>query len=273
MGRYKFNLFEGAVTNNEEHRTHGFGIGARIKNTLLGHNRDKTWNGSRFVRSEIYDVMSQTGGWDYDGGWGLFKSPTTYGTTGSFFLATSGRLATRFLTAAGANNPAGVRVPVLITRRSIEPVLVYSVLSGDTANTKHFHGFTSYTTQVPVGAGVTNPLGSSDAGFMIGFISGGNFKIYNNDATGAPPTPTDTGIAVTASTLYQFGIELQDAGAKGIWSISNLNTNPPTPLGSGEVTTRLPPITTSMAPHWHAESVGAGQINLYLPTARIFQRG
>jgi hypothetical protein len=234
--------------------------------------REYVWNGTRYIRREIYDSMTQEGVWNYDIGQGLFRTFVTYGTVQGFFLANSNRLATRFLTAAGANNAAGMRVPTLITRRANATMLVYTIQSGDISNTKHFHGLASYTTQIPVGAGVTNPFGTTDSGVMLGFTQGPNFKVFYHDGDGsAPPTPVDTGIAVAASNLYQFGLEfLSD---RVIWSIANLNFHPQTYLGSGEILTDLPATSTSLAPHFHAESTSAGQINLYLATARLFQRG
>lgn len=227
------------------------------------------WNGTRFVRRELYDGLVQEGEWISDAGYRLLSSPTQYGTTGNIVLASSNISSTRFLTTTTVNSVAGQRIARLITRRNAEPCFVYTVQAGDPTNTQHYHGFASYTTQIP--ASVTNPFGVNDSGVMLGFRAGGNFKVYYHDGDGStPPTPIDTGLAVVPSQLFQFGLELQTT--KVIWNI--FNTENKTQTASGEITTDIPAGTTSLAPHWHVELINAvPAVNLYLATAKIVQKG
>lgn len=273
MAIYRVNYFEVVVTEGERPTDIYFPVGSKLTDVQTGGKY--TWSGSKWLSGEtLFPPLIQEGRWDHNTSWGLLSSMTQYGTFSgnAFFLANSGRLASRFLTAESLNAVAGQRRTSLMTRRANEPSFTYSVQAGDASSCNHVHGFASYSTQIPTPLPSGNPFGSADSGIMIGFLAGGNFQVFYNDGGGTPPTPIDTGVAVNSGHLYQFGIHLEDNPARAIWFIRNLVNA--TNDADGEITTDLPASTTSMTAHWHVEStVATPAQNLYLATAILKQRG
>ncbi len=204
-------------------------------------------NFTRFSRVGWYNCAGK----EIDGG-GTLKDINGVGTL-NLTLGTPGKYH-RWTTATGtAGEMAGVYyLEHYVTVRQQDPLLRIMFLAkpNSSNNRRHFMGWTA---QRIVTNSNTLPLQNSESGFLFGHgATDTNYKIFNNDGTGAPPTATDTGIAIPASDTYYILEIAADNGAASfswtLWSVvtsgsGNLGSKN-AQLGTGTLSSRIPGGTT-----------------------------
>lgn len=209
-------------------------------------------------------IKKISGRWDGITGSGLFDDMILYGDIVDYLFTGNHFQSTRFQTNAVANRRAGMRKGYLFCRSATNSSFRILQRSGAGSNvTRHYHGYTSYTSEIPSG---TTPLGTGDSGAIIGFREGDtNYQVWTNDGLGGAALVTDTGIAVSNQERI-LELKFTGGGTSLQWSVWNSTLGL---LGSGTISTQLPAVSTSLSIAFHVESTSAAAINLYLNAGEI----